>query len=75
MQAKIEKYNKKRVDQEQAKVKESMKVMVNIAYRDGKERKIEQSGHTKKPEKMERSRAQQSASMPAPAVARRRIQT
>ena len=35
----------------------TLEVMVNIACREGKERKIEQSRHTKKPEKMERSRA------------------
>ena len=55
-QKKIEKYNKRRVDEEQKKVKESMKVMANIAYREWKERKTEQSRHKKKIDAMERRR-------------------
>ena len=40
-QKKIENHNKRRNDEEQKKVKESMKVMANIAYREWKERKTE----------------------------------
>ena len=53
---KIEEHEKRCLDEEAKKAKESMKIMARIAYKEWKERKTEESRHKKKVEKMEKRR-------------------
>jgi len=47
-QKKIEDHQKRCVEEEQKKAKESMKIMARIAFKEWKERKTEESRHKKK---------------------------
>jgi len=55
-QKKIEDMEKRHVEEEKKKDKESMKIMARIAYKEWKERKTEELRHAKKMEKMEKRR-------------------
>ena len=55
-QKKIEDHHKRRIEEEQKKDKDNMKIMARIAYKEWKERKTEELRHKKKVEKMEKRR-------------------